>query len=357
MIDGLVSLVYHNNMTVWYTMTIWYMMFFSDLLEGSNKSEKLQLMFEDWCQSNEDWNQSSFLLRIRTTHSNKVKGARRWLTEQAIAEKYKSAEIAKEIVAAKLNCEVMRKNSVRPHPDMPHRKDLQLYLCWDESFETSEVDTVVESLFEQRSTSKDSKGEKKERRANDAAALAATVATVVMPRHHPVPVTQVQKRARESPRKTRTRKTRDQRKTRQIGPRRRNKMQQRKRSKTGRRKKRKRSKKGKENRRKRSKKKRRNKRKQRRNRRDLRMSVRKNFGKQTTRLELVVPRTLCESDMLDRCGIRIDYQLKKRFNRKYTSLFCMRVYACIISKIQETILSWIQTIKQWLWWATVLWPY
>lgn len=139
--------------------------FFSDLLEGSNKSEKLQLMFEDWCQSNEDWHQSSFLLRIRTTHSNKVKGARRWLTEQAIAEKYKSAEIAKEIVAAKLNCEVMRKTSVRPHPDMPHRKDLQLYLCWDESFETSEVDTVVESLFEQRSTSKDSKGDKKRKKS------------------------------------------------------------------------------------------------------------------------------------------------------------------------------------------------
>ena len=150
-------MIYHDHMV--------YDVFFSDLLEGSNKSEKLQLMFEDWCQSNEDWNQSSFLLRIRTTHSNKVKGARRWLTEQAIAEKYKSAEIAKEIVAAKLNCEVMRKNSVRPHPDMPHRKDLQLYLCWDESFETSEVDTVVESLFEQRSTSKDSKGEKKRKKS------------------------------------------------------------------------------------------------------------------------------------------------------------------------------------------------
>lgn len=155
---------YDNNMTsVWYTMV--HDVFFSDLLEGSNKSEKLQLMFEDWCQSNEDWHQSSFLLRIRTTHSNKVKGARRWLTEQAIAEKYKSAEIAKEIVAAKLNCEVMRKTSVRPHPDMPHRKDLQLYLCWDESFETSEVDTVVESLFEQRSTSKDSKGDKKRKKS------------------------------------------------------------------------------------------------------------------------------------------------------------------------------------------------
>lgn len=153
--------------TIWRLYDIpWYMMFFfSDLLEGSNKSEKLQLMFEDWCQSNEDWHQSSFLLRIRTTHSNKVKGARRWLTEQAIAEKYKSAEIAKEIVAAKLNCEVMRKTSVRPHPDMPHRKDLQLYLCWDESFETSEVDTVVESLFEQRSTSKDSKGDKKRKKS------------------------------------------------------------------------------------------------------------------------------------------------------------------------------------------------
>lgn len=165
-IDILVSLVYNNNMTVWYTMV--HDVFFSDLLEGSNKSEKLQLMFEDWCQSNEDWHQSSFLLRIRTTHSNKVKGARRWLTEQAIAEKYKSAEIAKEIVAAKLNCEVMRKTSVRPHPDMPHRKDLQLYLCWDESFETSEVDTVVESLFEQRSTSKDSKdskGDKKRKKS------------------------------------------------------------------------------------------------------------------------------------------------------------------------------------------------
>ena len=118
-------------------------------------------MFEDWCQSNEDWHQSSFLVRLRTTHSSKVKGGRRWLTEQAIADKYKSADIAKEIVAAKLSCDVMRKSCVRPHPDMRHRADLQLYLCWDESFESEEVDTVVDSLFQQKSSSKDKKRKKR----------------------------------------------------------------------------------------------------------------------------------------------------------------------------------------------------
>ena len=121
-------------------------------------------MFEDWCAASEDWNKSSLLVQMRESTSHKKRGARRWLTEGQIAQKYNSPEIAAEIVKSKENCDVMRKTQIRAHEDLPHRKDLRLFLVWDESWEATETDTVVEALFKQRDSSGEKQKKKKDRR-------------------------------------------------------------------------------------------------------------------------------------------------------------------------------------------------
>ena len=77
------------------------------------------------------------------------------MTEADIADKYskgrsmeEARQIAREIVEGKELCPHMRVAHVKPHPDAPLRSDMKLYLIWDESYETSTKDTVVESLFE-----------------------------------------------------------------------------------------------------------------------------------------------------------------------------------------------------------------
>ena len=132
---------------------------------GGNKTEALQTMFEDWCAASEDWTKSSLLVQMRQSTSTKKRGGRRWLTEGQIAQKYNSAEIAREIVKSKENCEFMKKSQIRAHEDLPDRQDLRLFLVWDESWEATETDLVVETLFKQRESSgKGSKKEKKDRR-------------------------------------------------------------------------------------------------------------------------------------------------------------------------------------------------
>ena len=114
---------------------------------GDDKSEKLQILFEEWAGSKESWKQSELVLQMRSRHSHKMRGARRWITEREISNKYGSDEIASDIVNRKLNDEQLRKTQVRDHPDLPGRADMRQYLVWDESVESEEHDEVVESLF------------------------------------------------------------------------------------------------------------------------------------------------------------------------------------------------------------------
>ena len=79
------------------------------------------------------------------------------MTEADIADKYskgrsmeEAKQIARDIVEGKESCAHMRVAHIKPHPDAPLRSDMKLYLIWDESYETSVKDTVVESLFEVR---------------------------------------------------------------------------------------------------------------------------------------------------------------------------------------------------------------
>ena len=69
---------------------------------GSKKNEKLQVLFEEWAGSEQDWNKSNLIIQMRSRNKHSKKGCRRWLTQREIADKYGSAEIAADIVRLKL---------------------------------------------------------------------------------------------------------------------------------------------------------------------------------------------------------------------------------------------------------------
>jgi len=102
---------------------------------------------------------------MRESSKESTVGGRRWMTESDIADKYsrgrsmaEAQQIAREIVEGKENCAHMRVAHIKPHPDAPLRSDMKLYLIWDESYETSVKDSIVESLFELRDDDSKKKG-------------------------------------------------------------------------------------------------------------------------------------------------------------------------------------------------------
>lgn len=94
------------------------------------------------------------------------------MTEADIVAKYlpgrsleEAKQIAREIVEGKEKDAHMKKTHIRPHPDAPLRLDMRLFLIWDESYETTERDVTVETLFECKDAGDDqpSKHKKKEK--------------------------------------------------------------------------------------------------------------------------------------------------------------------------------------------------
>lgn len=130
------------------------------------------ILFEEWMKSNESWSKSDFIIRMRMSKKQTMKGSRRWMTEAEIVQKYAltlpeedSKEVAKEIIQSKVSCPHISKMQVRSHPELPHRKDLTQYLVWDASYETDETDCVVSSLFQcEDSQGKSGKRKKKSKR-------------------------------------------------------------------------------------------------------------------------------------------------------------------------------------------------
>ena len=142
---------------------------------GGNKRQKLAVLFEEWVNCSEDWQQSSFVIRMKQRTTERQKGGRRWMTKADIVSKYapgrtesEAKSIAEEIVAHK----EQTPDAKRPHPDAPLNSEMTLYLVWDEQFESTEHDSVVEQLFRQKDSSakKASKGkgskESKKRKAS-----------------------------------------------------------------------------------------------------------------------------------------------------------------------------------------------
>ena len=114
---------------------------------GSEENEKLQVLFEEWAGSEEDWSKSNLIIQMRSRNKHSKKGCRRWLTQREIADKYGSAEIAADIVRLKLEDRKARASTVRDHPDLPGREDMRQFLVFDYSEETDERDEILESLF------------------------------------------------------------------------------------------------------------------------------------------------------------------------------------------------------------------
>ena len=111
------------------------------------KTQKLQLLFEQWVSANENWSSSSLIVRMKNSHRKSHKGGRRWLSFEQISMKYQSDEVAREITSTKEADPILRKTDTKQHPDRPGKL---LYLCWDEEFVTEERDELVEQLFENR---------------------------------------------------------------------------------------------------------------------------------------------------------------------------------------------------------------
>ena len=117
------------------------------------------MLYENWLSADENWSESKLVLSLKQSSKLSTFGCRKWFTRQDLTDKYKSPEIAAEIIHEKLALEEsVRKTVVRPHPDAPSNLQLQQYLCFDEDGESEQHDSVLSSLF--KAVSKDTKKKK-----------------------------------------------------------------------------------------------------------------------------------------------------------------------------------------------------
>ena len=153
-IDRCIHIIFIDSvLSLPWTHHVWDMHEHHRMRPGGKKREKLAILFEEWTKCSERWESSSFVLRMREKTTEKQKGGRRWMTKADIIAKYRpgrteeeATQIAEEIV---MNKEATP-DAQKPHPDAPLNPTMRLYLVWDESYESTEVDTVVESLFRQK---------------------------------------------------------------------------------------------------------------------------------------------------------------------------------------------------------------
>lgn len=131
---------------------------------GAQKKEKMQVLYENWLSADENWNKSKLAVSLQQSSKLSTFGCRKWFTRQDLIDKYKSSEIATEIIQEKLALEEsVRKTVVRAHPDAPNNLQLQQYLCFDEDGESEQHDSVLSSLFKAVSKTKKGKKDKKDK--------------------------------------------------------------------------------------------------------------------------------------------------------------------------------------------------
>lgn len=125
---------------------------------GDEKSQKLQVLYEQWNLAEENWNNSQLVVRMRQSERTRKVGGRRWMTRQMIHERY-GEELAQDIMQSKNKQDPERKGvMVKPHPDIDKES---LFLCWDESFESTENDELIELMYEGWQGDKPGKSSKK----------------------------------------------------------------------------------------------------------------------------------------------------------------------------------------------------
>ena len=123
------------------------------------------MLYENWLSADENWSKSKLVLSLQQSSKQSTFGCRKWFTRQDLIDKYKSPEIASEIIQEKLALEESVRNTVvRPHPDAPSNLLLQQFLCFDEDGESEQHDSVLSSLFQAVSKNKKKDKDKKKRK-------------------------------------------------------------------------------------------------------------------------------------------------------------------------------------------------
>ena len=123
------------------------------------------MLYENWLSADENWSKSKLVLSLQQSSKLSTFGCRKWFTRQDLIDKYKSPEIASEIIQEKLALEESVRNTVvRPHPDAPSNLLLQQFLCFDEDGESEQHDSVLSSLFQ--AVSKNKKKDKDKKNGN-----------------------------------------------------------------------------------------------------------------------------------------------------------------------------------------------
>lgn len=98
----------------------------------------LQSLYEDWCQSGEDWHVSATYMRTQETKSSKKRGRMCYRSFKELVEKFGQA-VAKQIRDCKYEMEKKRAPHEQPlwlpHPEIKDNKDglaasLQLFVSW-----------------------------------------------------------------------------------------------------------------------------------------------------------------------------------------------------------------------------------
>lgn len=81
------------------------------------------ILYDAWASCGEgNWDRSRFYLSIKERHLSTRRGTRKWLIATDM-DKIFGAEVAQEIRLRKLMDAELKQREVRPHPELPDRKD------------------------------------------------------------------------------------------------------------------------------------------------------------------------------------------------------------------------------------------
>ena len=80
------------------------------------------MLYDAWSACSEgNWKESKFLQNIRSRHSNKKRGTRKWLFASEM-DKLFGREAAELMRVRKLESEELAAREVRFHPELPHKE-------------------------------------------------------------------------------------------------------------------------------------------------------------------------------------------------------------------------------------------
>ena len=153
---------------------VWNCLSFMDIAAGERKSQKMQVLFEQWLSANEDWSESTLVMSMRHSHTHTKRGSRRWMTRAELMEKYKDESVVDEIIGEKERDSGTKIHCCRAHPDAPNNPKLKQFLCYDEETEADSEDVVLSSLFECRDSGKNSKKDKKRKRSTSSSSSSSS---------------------------------------------------------------------------------------------------------------------------------------------------------------------------------------